>query len=640
VVEAIAPLIGEPVDRKQLEDGIVAALSAADTRVFLDTSTLIWIYRLHEAARKEFLEWITNGRQRVHIPRRVLHEFSRHRRDPSVLLPFKQQLKSLPGMLKQLDQWAHLIIDDARAKQNGYDSRAKYLSDVANLSLAVERLMKPITSASNLETLDAEVTPVFNNLAIESDIYDHMALMQREYEARAEVRMPPGFIDKKKEKSAEPRLGINEETTAPEFSGANRVGDFLIWQEILEFCKNQQGIADVIILTHDQKVDWSYTPQKIVDNDGHTKPNDKGPFRVTVAHPLLAHEARVKVGIRNLHIITTPQLAWIATQRRLDMSFVELSRAVQVETEATIDAAKSEGAPMQDGPDNQVTERPPEEAALAAEVSVEGDMQPLSASISDFLANLPREALADRLYTRDNSGNPEMDRVIARLKSQNWYIQNPAAGEGLHLLRHAAASALQAFIYGRNIYQAACGSAGTPISIVDNLSAELSSVADFLAVAVYAGALCEAYIGKDGDIRRRPKSEQITGLFMPQDEPRFRPAVEWLRNMLREVQVYFPVLPSPDRHLLGLEIIFDDQNRVSGIVLNGVALTEPYDERSDAEPLPPRGSHEWLREKLARYFALPKNQFELAPRYEGARDIPELQMKAWGVGSQLTFRSD
>jgi hypothetical protein len=110
--------------------------------------------------------------------------------------------------------------------------------------------------------------------------------------------------------------------------------------------------------------------------------------------------------------------------------------------------------------------------------------------------------------------------------------------------------------------------------------------------------------------------------------------------MLREVQVYFPVLPSPDRHLLGLEIIFDDQNRVSGIVLNGVALTEPYDERSDAEPLPPRGSHEWLREKLARYFALPKNQFELAPRYEGARDIPELQMKAWGVGSQLTFRSD
>jgi hypothetical protein len=39
--------------------------------------------------------------------------------------------------------------------------------------------------------------------------------------------------------------------------------------------------------------------------------------------------------------------------------------------------------------------------------------------------------------------------------------------EGRQLLESGSTSLLQAFIYGRNIYQAACGSAGKPIGILE-----------------------------------------------------------------------------------------------------------------------------------------------------------------------------
>jgi hypothetical protein len=531
----LAPLIIEPLDRDSLEADIAVALVLQSTRVFLDTSTLVWLYRLHDAARKEFVDWIVNGPQsgRVHIPRRVLHEFSRYRRDAAVLLPFKQQLKALPALLQQLDQWAHLITDDARAKAFGFESRAKYLSDVGDLSKSAVRLLKPINAASDLEKLDAELTPVFNDLALDADIYMDITDLQRAYEARAEARMPPGFKDVKKIKKSIEAEPVYEDETAgiPELAGANRFGDYVIWEEILRFCALQEDIETVIILTHDQKPDWSYTPQKIIDNDGHTKPNPKGPFRVTVAHPLLAHEARVRASVENLYIITVPQLALVASRRRLSLSLAELSRAVQVEAEATLDAAEADE--VQEGAEPATEAREVEATTVEMQPAEELATQRAAAGdIVEFLRDLPQEASADRLYTRDPTGAQAMDQVVTRLKSLNWYTQNPAATEGLQLLRQGSPSLLQAFIYGRNIYQAACGSATIPVSIIEHLPDELAQVNDDLAIGMYAGALFEAYFNKDGEIRSRPKSERITELFTFQDTVRFRPAIDAIRQRL------------------------------------------------------------------------------------------------------------
>jgi len=552
-----------------------------------------------------------------------------------VLLPFNQQLKALPALLKQLGQWAHLITDDARAKACGFESRAKYLSEVGDWTNAAARLLNPINAASDLEKLDAELIPVFNGLALDADIYMDMTDLQRAYEARAEARMPPGFKDVKKARRSPDAEPINEDKTEgiPQLAGTNRFGDYVIWEEILCFCKGQEDIEAVIILTHDQKPDWSYTPQKIIDNDGRTKPNPKGPFRVTVAHPLLAHEARLRAKVENLYIITIPQLAWVASHQRLSLSLAELSRAVQVETEATIDVSEADAVedavePAAGAPEVEVEGQPVEEPPAEPETTTD---------IVEFLRHLPQEASADRLYTRDPAGPRAMDQVITRLKSQNWHTQNPAATDGLGLLRAGSSSLLQAFIYGRNIYQAACGSASTPISILEHLSDGLAHVSDNLAIAVYAGALFEAYFNKDGDVRSRPKGEQITALFAFQDEDRFGPAIDAIHQRLAGVEDHYLLLPSPRRAIRNLEITFDEEGRIGGINAGEVALTEPDNEWNPRDALPPRAMCERLRDILSRHFALPKNQFLLDPRYEGVREIAELRMKDWGPKSQLRF---
>jgi hypothetical protein len=153
--------------------------------------------------------------------------------------------------------------------------------------------------------------------------------------------------------------------------------------------------------------------------------------------------------------------------------------------------------------------------------------------------------------------------------------------------------------------------------------------------------LFEAYFDKDGEVRSRPKSEQITALFTPQDDPLFRPAVDWIRRRLAHVENCYLLLPSPHRPIRTLNIAFDDRGRVASINADDVALTEPYGEERlqplFTEPLPPGSSYERLRDKLSRHFAMPKNQFELIPKFEGSREIALLQMKQWGPTSQLRF---
>lgn len=640
MTEHLVPLIIEPFDRESLEASIENALLETSTRVFLDTSTLIWLFRLHDSARKEVVDWITDGPQasKVHIPRRALHEFSRHRRDSNVLLPFKQSLKALPALLNQLEQWAHLITDDARAIEYGFTSRANYLSEVRNLSTTATRLVRPIDAASSLAKLDTELIPIFNSLALDGNIYAEMTDLQRAYEARAEARMPPGFKDLKKARRSPEE---DEAASMPELAGANRFGDYVIWEEILQFCADQDEMKSVIILTHDQKPDWSYTPQKVIDNDGRSKPNPKGPFRVTVAHPLLAHEAHIRANIENLHIITVPQLASVASRRKLPLSLTELSRAVQVETEATIDAEAAQDAvePAAETAENdgaiaelQPTGEPPVEAGRQAEIHDGG--------VVEFLRNLPVSASADRLYTSDPAALPAMDDVIRRLKSSDWYTQNPAAEEGLELLRGGVPSLLQAFIYGRNIYQAASGSAGTPFSILEDMPSEFADISDDLANAVYAGALFEVYFSKDGAVRPRPKSKVITGLFAPQEFIRFRPAIEAIRHLLAAVVDHYLIPPAPRRIVRTLQLEFDENDRITGVNVDGVALTEPYDDsQAGAETLRDHLSYERLRDRLAEHFALPTNQFLVDPPYEGSREIVELQLRDWGPTTELKFPS-
>jgi hypothetical protein len=64
--------------------------------------------------------------------------------------------------------------------------------------------------------------PVFNALALEGDIHNGLAQLRDSYEARAELRIAPGFKDINKGKKNEED---NVAAGLPAKNGANRFGD-------------------------------------------------------------------------------------------------------------------------------------------------------------------------------------------------------------------------------------------------------------------------------------------------------------------------------------------------------------------------------------------------------------------------------
>src|SRR5690606_37615286 len=86
-------------------------------------------------------------------------------------------------------------------------------------------------------------------------------------------------------------------------------------------------------------------------------------------------------------------------------------------------------------------------------------------SLGRLIDDYDDKALADRLFDLDES--KKSHEIIAGLKTHNWYRQNPA----LEQLNAASANRMaknSLFVIGRNIYQAACGSAATACTFIND----------------------------------------------------------------------------------------------------------------------------------------------------------------------------
>lgn len=634
---AFDPLIIEPVDRRDLDTEIATALGSASTRIFLDTNILMWTYSLHQGARTDLCDWLTSGPQagRIHIPRRVIHEFSAHRDRSDKLYPFGQEFRPLVNLLERFKQMAPLVADDAWAATNGFTDRATYLQQVSLARDTLGKLVTPITRGEKLEKLHQQLLPVFNALALDTDIFTGLASLQDAYEARAEIRMPPGYKDAKKGKAGE---ASNQTAGAPALAGANRFGDLAIWEEILGFVAAADPVVEtVIIITHDTKPDWSYTPRKIVDSDGYTKPNPEGVAQLTVAQPLLVHELKKRTPATALYIVTIPQLAVIANANFEDVGFkfTELARAVQIEADEEDQVPPEEEADV--AGESGEAETGADDANQAAEEAAAADVEPVAAAapagepdIGLFLANPPAVALADGTYILDPTGPAEFEATIKSLRSHNWYLQNPAVRDGMILLAEGKATLLQAFIFGRNLYQAAVGTAADAMRTLEDLTPALGQTPAHLANAVYAGALFELYFDGEGTLRYIPKDGQIGPLLRHQTTEFLAPAIEFIRARLEGAQARLMTMPSTQPVIRHLTLVFNEDNAITAIMLGDFALTAPHDEADiGASPLPEKTRLAKLRTLVSGYFSVPEYQLDLQPVFDDVRQIADLQFVHW-----------
>src|SRR6185312_17292577 len=84
-------------------------------------------------------------------------------------------------------------------------------------------------------------------------------------------------------------------------------------------------------------------------------------------------------------------------------------------------------------------------------------------SLGNLIEEYDGTALADALFTLDDA--KVSHKIIAGLKTYNWYRQNPA----LELLDAKSANRMaknSLFVIGRNIYQAACGGANSAVEFI------------------------------------------------------------------------------------------------------------------------------------------------------------------------------
>jgi hypothetical protein len=636
---AFDPLTVDPMDRNVLEGEIAAALKAPNTSVFLDTNILIWMYGLHRAARTEFCDWLTNGplKGRIHIPRRVIHEFSAHRNDQNKLYPFGREFRGSEKTLKHFEQAAPLVVDDALASSNGFTDRATYMSNVGSARELVAKLVGTVTSSNeNLTNIHAQLIPIFNGLALKTDIFSGLAALQQAYEARAELRLQPGFMDAKKGRAQEEE---NVRQGVPAKSGANRFGDLAIWEEILTFVKAQvaDGAAGpVLLLTHDGKTNWSYYPNWIIDRDGHTKPNTgEGAARLAIAQPLLAHELKLRTGASALYILSIHQLAAIANGHDAGFSFGELARAVQVEAEEQVAEQETLIADADVEAEAGVTTDPAFGAGNGGganqddTAATEQEPQAAAADAALFLAQPPESGLADATYVTDPDGPPAMDEAIKKLRSHNWYSQNPAVRAGLEILRAGRATLLQSFVFGRNLYQAAVGSSIEATNLIENLAARLSMVDAGQSAALYGGALFELYFDSRGDLRKQPKSSLVDSLLRHQQNEPFAPAIDFIRTRLHAAGARLLITPSFDKPVRQLAIEQDDEGRIAAIRLDSVVLTQPWQDGAGGAPLPPRVDYHRLQTLAANAFSAPVDQVALTPMFEGLRDVAGIQVSSW-----------
>lgn len=635
---AFDPLIVEPVDRRALDNEIAGALIDAGTRIFLDTNVLMWTYSLHKGARTDLCEWLKTGPQsgRIHVPRRVIHEFSAHRDASEKLYPFGQEFKPLNGLMERFEQMAPLVADDAWALSNGFTDRATYLQQVAHARVTLRKLVTPVTKGEKLEKLHQQLIPVFNSLVLDSDVFSNLASLREKYEARSELRIPPGFKDAKKGKANEP---ANLIAGAPAMAGANRFGDLAIWDEILEFVRaTEPPIQAVIIITHDTKPDWSYTPKKIIDSDGRTKPNPQsGPSQLSVAQPLLYHELTRRTGATALYIITVPQLAVIANAHDVGFRFEALAQAVQVEADEDEESDQATAATEDSATEEDATnpEIIVEDEVLGDEVvevvdgvGVEGGGIGDDGDVVAFLANPPAVALADGDYVLDPNGPTAFDATIKGLRSNNWYLQNPAIRDGVMLLGEGKATLLQAFVFGRNLYQAAVGTAADAMRLLEDFTNRSSEFPAPLAAAVYAGALFELYFDKLGELRIVPKDGQIGPLFRHQTLESLAPAIAFIRQRLEGAHLM--VRPSSEPPVVHLTVSFNDQGAITAVMLGDIALTENENAADiGATPLPEKAGAKRLRSLVASYFAAPDYQIDLQPEFQDVRPVADLQFIRW-----------
>ncbi len=213
-----------------------------DSVIILDTNVLLNLYRYNSKSREKMFEILTAANDRLYMPYWVANEFMQEKR--KVILEKVDFSKAL----------SELVDKKCNELKNGFTSKSSiitYLKNEKKLKQQLEDKILEMNQALN-EIINGYESDFSKDFLTKKDpVLDRLTILfsgkigptltkesikelSSEAADRYEDEIPPGYKDAGK-------------TT-------NKYGDFIIWHEILEYCKSNN--KNLLFVSDDQKEDW------------------------------------------------------------------------------------------------------------------------------------------------------------------------------------------------------------------------------------------------------------------------------------------------------------------------------------------------------------------------------------------------
>jgi len=261
-----------------------AALVDDGTRVYIDTSFLMWLTTVGPVSRNQFFEWAATLGDRVRVPVWAMHEYYKHHTGNTLKDRLQKRVAKTMGAAKAFLSHVQPFTDQPLMTSS---TEAEYREQLRE---AVARMESLVFAAKAWDAAEnaAEVIGWMNNHACESNgVFDTVGRIRATGESRFTQNVPPGFEDRYKK--------------AKKGSGSNAYGDLLFWEEIIQHAKAKTPKA-VVIISNDRKRDWYF---RVGDADvtGDLRRLRSRWDPVPSPHPTLAYEIHTRANVKDLILL-------------------------------------------------------------------------------------------------------------------------------------------------------------------------------------------------------------------------------------------------------------------------------------------------------------------------------------------------
>lgn len=573
---------------------IATLLENESCHLFIDTNIISQLYRLNENARNDFYDWVDSCNDRFHIPCWSVLEYSKRvtTHNTGDYLSELIQAKSVLKELERINRFVKGYVGESLLIGSAYAGKKDELfSDIDEATKKFEKVAMAINKnlTQHQQSVHKEVLDKLQQFTLKSDIYEILRNIGSECELRFHCEVAPGYKDS--------------------YKSSNRFGDMIIWNEIINYCKELDN-SDIraIFITRDRKLDMAYRPIK---QTRQNNPNVHDIDKIGIAQESLVYEFKLATKSENFYLIDFYTLVKI-----LSSDYRELATSFQI-------ATQSENVTLIDESENTDNSGIANIESLIELIDIEvketvqrEDKTSEVGSAAIVYSEYSGSALADSKYDI-TKGLLQVNECIEKLKSHNWYLQNPAINKLTELTfssvpeTHDNIDAF--FVLGRNILQSADGTSGSAIHFIENLVFHLLDWPVKLKKAFIDGCLYEVFFDSMGKIRPKSfKASYFETLVNQVNNIDINCPFKFINTELEQKSDgrFVPVVNSDTRYTF--EFSFNkkseiDPYRTKTLKINGINVSETFKKDYEYKFC----DVENLKNNLSGYYAIPIQYIEI-----------------------------